>query len=1329
MRLTDPTAGDAIAPEALQALNRFSAAQATPAIAQERTKRLSLLVIRASQGRASLDYLLSAVERVFDHARLDAGEFVLNPSAGSSSTATTLKMAVRNARRTMISNYQRLQALLDGTPESERLGLLLSMESSTPKRLKVLRQPIAPRLLISATDEERRIAAAATSPDNGTLFGVRVSGSSQNVAGVALREAVSWSVSFSPKTLHLPPGAEVTAFSPGGELAIEGERVLLPGETTLVSGRIRQQQAELLLSRDAVVDTGLMRVRSRYEGMKLRVAGSTIVAGPMVTIALDVLQATDVERALATGGVLKTANFNLENAKLPGGIELRSGQGSMKVLLSPSGDDGKLVPLGMVKGSVVLREGSETYLGGPANGDAPVNLPMESEVDVALLSGRAILRDGQLKGLLRDSVAQVGDVTFKAYNKKSTAFSNVMVLGAADYQFAGGAVITELPEQGRVVLRGEQLELRSLGGLSDKVTVARGGVVIENGIVSSLLPESEITIGKTSITAAANSVDVLSSPPLDSSRTGNWVAVEKDIVTAAGDGFKIAGGDHEALLPSGNDFTFYLPNRTGIELRDGAVEIRRRYPGPGKIGGLEITSSGKYSLNNGRFSVDFRASIEAAREQQANWKIEDDLASGVFMNIVHEGRQYESDIRPLWGDNVVGADPGRFREVPKIENPDRFGGALEELTSTIKRGDVILSGDVGVDDAHHTKLFRHIQESLVYFMDAPLPLTGKLDDDTQGLLRRFQRVSGITPTGFVDAATMSRIDQIRAPVDLEQIVRVRGGTDLRADERAFVKISLDNTVLRSGDRGEAVKSVQMALNESVMAGLVPDGIFGRRSAEAAAAFQRQSGLPETGEIDAMTLAELVEVPEIEMISGPVSRPRVMVMVATNNEVPDEFERFKTLARERGAKAVIIGPEDSEYTEIEDMRRFFARAEAGKIDLDWITLSGHSTGISTWGELGELEYSDLQNWTSRYPRAAAQIEKLSLLNCYNVTRPLAEGYWPTLFPNVSGLVGFMYSAPGKKSQSSDEHLLNSGRLLASIGKGELISSDLAQDLGRRYSEDSWIKHMNASAWFRHQGDVDDDRGHFALTASAAVEMRSHGASGQLEMIPIELREAFDNYLAANNDDYAEPSHDHRHPLRRFLNAVTEVRDAATVQVQRYERFEQRRERHYQQQGRLEREADNRGESFERERFETPEEFELGAAWETQLSDVRDLRDQALFLIYHDRLRVLFGERYARNIDALNDLLAENGTGVGFATPDELAAMNRKQTLEMLDAVQAALSDRVDADTASQNRDADGWQMIAGVDDDVYSSTSATGFLGRANDFLRDMKSDVIDVAWL
>lgn len=187
-----------------------------------------------------------------------------------------------------------------------------------------------------------------------------------------------------------------------------------------------------------------------------------------------------------------------------------------------------------------------------------------------------------------------------------------------------------------------------------------------------------------------------------------------------------------------------------------------------------------------------------------------------------------------------------YTAVKRLAELDSEGIALSELPQ--QRPQILQAGDTGDE----VRALQYYLAVIGEFYDAVprVAFTGVYDDATVAAVQAFQRAYGLDPDGIVGLRTWTEI--YRAYRGIAQTVTFEGGVPL-----------LEALVLRRGDTGEEVRRVQEYLNvvaESYPAipQVTADGVFGAQTEAAVRAFQRQFGLPETGEVRAGTYNALAD---------------------------------------------------------------------------------------------------------------------------------------------------------------------------------------------------------------------------------------------------------------------------------------------------------------------------------------------------------------------------------------------------------------------------------------------------------------------------------------
>lgn len=266
------------------------------------------------------------------------------------------------------------------------------------------------------------------------------------------------------------------------------------------------------------------------------------------------------------------------------------------------------------------------------------------------------------------------------------------------------------------------------------------------------------------------------------------------------------------------------------------------------------------------------------------------------------------------------------------------------------------------------------------------------------------------------------------------------------------------TVVGYGARGDAAKAIQADL---VKLGYLPrggdDGIYGRGTQSAVAAFQTANGLPATGDVDQATkdaLAAAVELGAKKLPSG--AKPNDVVFVGmgkdtkheiddlkrrtgvvgiTDSATPDQAKltvggRTQTFdlttdagidgyvkgiglsgARATEAAALIkeAGPDARDETA--QVVKAFVEAERGERSLERLVLSGHSIGEGVWGDgNGTFGLDLLKKIADTYPRAAGQVEDLLIAGCYSSSEEHVDRF-RSIFPNLKSSMAYGDSAPG------------------------------------------------------------------------------------------------------------------------------------------------------------------------------------------------------------------------------------------------------------------------------------------------------------------------------
>ncbi len=1328
---------------------------------------------RLTESRHTVEYLLQTaaghrsallnmdwyVNRLADPEALAAGRLEpRNDQSGPDDEWREMKSNLREKLSEAAAAMNRFREAFDAIPFVERQLAFASMDGSAIRSWRTLGKPVPEMLTIGASAGQLE-SISAELPEDGLTA---PEGGAESVGGMTFGGAVTWT--FESNRFTLPDATVVRAWPVAGDFHVGGNGIRLPSGHVLRQGSVHIQNGEVTLNGGAILEIGGIPIYARRSGAGARGTGDALIAGPNVEFPLPLMNdrgltaedraridqasqaqptepaeptepgAPPAEPAPAPADLPQERDLNQRNVRftvneagLPDGTAVRRGSGSMTVLFD--GDQA----VGVLEDSVKTDPGALLYI---IAGTSPVELVDRAGPRGELTSGSAVYRDGNLIGLLSRASGKIDGATMSV--------SATDPLGVIPYQFdrpntyvlGAGTTITETPAEGTFEVTGEGVEVR-VGDLSLKII--RGGVISENGVITEVLPNSEIEVNGGVIETRNATVTILRERPSDLDPGINQVFFSYAQVAASGKGFSIRGNDSTTPLAGGEDEIFLgRMNHNELRLNGGQIRIETREGELNRPKGLRA-----FDLSGDVDVISGPVQLNSTRPEEA---ITARLGTGGPLMWVELGDQvYELDPRAMYETFDPATDPGRLRRLQPIYS-ERFGGTDRAFAERVVSTDFT----VGADTADVPSSFlKNVRTTLAFYLDRELPASGQLDDDAVEALRDFQRFNALEPTGVIDTKTMRMLDEAAPPMNQPTVMRIGDGP-LGGNLGYQVAGIIAGTVPvirnlgrgRSTPKGPLIRAVQQIVGASA------DGMMGPGTAGAIERWQSSNGVRATGAIDGPTLRKMLATSGTAYSMSIKPRPKVMVMVAMNDEVPDELRRFHELAARRGATAIIIGPKDQDYQDSRELTRFFARAEAGDIDFDWLVISGHSTGYSTWGKLGRFEYSWLSEWKAVFPRAFGQIEKINLLNCYNITPERARSYWPALFENLQVAAGFMYSAPGVESQSSDEFLINSGSIMLELEKGGEIQSWNAQSMARRFERDDFIKWQNAAIFFRVSDDPD---GVFGMTATAKREMRMHGAQEELRAIPERFRQAFDNHFRAATEEYAEPPTGHNSILRQYLGAVQHIVDRWQSRMVPYRRFVEARDRFLEShKARYVAEHGSEGGYRTPRREDYPanlrgqaEEYRRAGGWERDYTEVQQLRAKILNLIKTYAIQEQFGRFYGPNIEAFNEFLEvqydainadrqaageEQLTPVLLPTGQAWKQLNRMQMLQRLAAVRESLQ-RVDYAARSKTRQEREWAIMTEKDPTASQFASPDSFFARAEEFVRKLEPEFIQAEWL
>lgn len=119
-----------------------------------------------------------------------------------------------------------------------------------------------------------------------------------------------------------------------------------------------------------------------------------------------------------------------------------------------------------------------------------------------------------------------------------------------------------------------------------------------------------------------------------------------------------------------------------------------------------------------------------------------------------------------------------------------------------------------------------------------------------------------------------------------------------------------------------------------------------------------------------------------------------------------------------------GASESAREQVAHMMKWFADAEGGKHKLERLVFSGHSNGVSLWGESGDehdpgsiMPQREVRNVAKTFPKAAAQVQDVMFSACFSL---VAVQVMIDIFPNLKTAWGYIGFSPSIK-QGSARHI--------------------------------------------------------------------------------------------------------------------------------------------------------------------------------------------------------------------------------------------------------------------------------------------------------------------
>ena len=215
----------------------------------------------------------------------------------------------------------------------------------------------------------------------------------------------------------------------------------------------------------------------------------------------------------------------------------------------------------------------------------------------------------------------------------------------------------------------------------------------------------------------------------------------------------------------------------------------------------------------------------------------DGLSQWGSQYLAEQGYNYMDILRYYYGDNIE-----------LVTNAPVMGVRYSYPGTPLRRG------DSGPSVVQMQTMLRRIAQD--YPAIPVVQADGIFGDDTQQAVETFQEIFGLTPDGVVGTGTWYKMVYL--------YVGITELAELVSEGQTFYGVEFRDAaaeLLRPGNEGNRVRVLQYMLD--VLAEFYPDlppiavdGIYGPATRAAVMAFQRQSGLTESGAVDPDTWAAL-----------------------------------------------------------------------------------------------------------------------------------------------------------------------------------------------------------------------------------------------------------------------------------------------------------------------------------------------------------------------------------------------------------------------------------------------------------------------------------------
>ena len=165
-----------------------------------------------------------------------------------------------------------------------------------------------------------------------------------------------------------------------------------------------------------------------------------------------------------------------------------------------------------------------------------------------------------------------------------------------------------------------------------------------------------------------------------------------------------------------------------------------------------------------------------------------------------------------------------------------------------------------------------LQRNLNAAIGAGLGVDGDFGSGTERAVKNFQSKYGLSADGIVGPATQKKLSEVVA-------------------SKSSSSSSSSSSLLKTGSKGDAVKTLQRNLNTAIGAGLGVDGIFGAGTARAVKKFQSKYGLSADGIVGPATQKKLASV---------IANKKNVVVATPTLRKGSKGENVKTLQRNLNA---------------------------------------------------------------------------------------------------------------------------------------------------------------------------------------------------------------------------------------------------------------------------------------------------------------------------------------------------------------------------------------------------------------------------------------------